>query len=56
MVLLDVFYAGLAVHWTVRLFGFDQRAFAASLLKPPFEIIGTEIGHFRRMLHRRLAS
>ena len=56
VVVLDIFYAGLALLWTVRLFGFDGRAFAASLLKPPFEIVGTEAGHLRRMLHRRFAS
>ena len=56
VVLLDLLYAGLAVYWTVKLFGFDRRAFFAGLMRPPVEIIGAEAGHLRRMLQRRFAS
>lgn len=44
MVILDGAYAGLAVAWTLPLFGFEPKPFFRQLLTPPFDVLASEGG------------
>lgn len=44
MVVLDGAYAGLAVAWTLPLFGFEPKPFFRELLTPPFDVLVSEGG------------